>query len=138
MFSIKLRYPLSVYFLIIGTIFLIGAGYHAWKTIDFYYIKESVAIEAIITNIETIERVKADRHEVYVSFELDNGNTQTSLLDTYVEGMKVGDTIKIIYNKNNPDEIILWWSSPLLIAAFGGVGILIIVITLVVRHYKRK
>lgn len=117
--------------------FLVGAGYHTWKTIDFYFIKDSLATEATITNIETIEKRKANEHNVYVSFKLDNGKLHTSLLDTYVEGMKVGDEIKIICNKDNLDEIILWWSSPLLIVIFGGIGLLIIVVTLIIRRSKK-
>ena len=134
----KHKRPLSVAFLIVGALLLFGSLYHAWITVDFYLIKNSTRIDATISHIEVVERAKRNRHIVYVEFELNSGELHTTTLDTFVEGMQVGDKVGIILNNNNPDEIILWWSSPLLTAIFGVPGIFIIVITLIVRERKRS
>ncbi|MDR1687104.1 MAG: DUF3592 domain-containing protein [Clostridiales bacterium] len=131
----KPKWPLSVYFLMLGAVFIFGCVYHGWIAVDFYFIKNSAEAQATITLIEIIEKSKADEHIVHVSFLTDTGMTQTGILDTYVENMAVGDTIKIIYNKDNPSEIILSWSSPLLAVVFGAIGLLIIILTL--QHLRR-
>ncbi len=137
MFLRKTR-PLYMSLLILGVVFLFGAGYHAKVTIDFYFIKDSLEVDATITDIEIIKTRNSDKHNVYVTFELENGELHSSLLDTYAEGMQVGDTIRIIYDKDNPEEIILWWSSPLLVMVFGGIGLLLIVVALIVRRKNRN
>ena len=125
-------------FLLLAITVLMGAGYHAWQAVDFYCIKNSVEAEAVITKIDTIEKRRADAHNVYVSFELSEGVLHTSLLDTYAEGMEIGDSVKIVYNMDNPDEVILWWSSPLLAVVLGGVGILLLAAAIIIRKKEKR
>lgn len=136
----RIRLPLSWFFILLGLCFLSGSAYHLIKVVNLFYVQDSTEVTGIIDEIRTTKVPgRSEDHDVYVSFVTHKNETYISLLDTYVEGMAVGDEVEIIYNKNNPAEIMLKWSSILLVPIFGVIGISLIAGTLIVRKkYKRK
>lgn len=136
----RIRLPLSWSFILLGLCFLSGSAYHLIKVVNLFHVQDSAEVTGIIDEIKTTKVPgKSENHDVYVSFVTHKNETYVSLLDTYVEGMAVGDEIDIIYNKNNPAEIMLKWSSILLVLIFGVIGVSLIAGTLIVRKkYKRK
>ena len=135
-----IRLPLHWSFILLGLCFLCGSAYHLIKVVDLCVIKDSKEVTGTIDEVRTTKVPgRSEAHDVYVSFVTHKNETHVSLLDTYVEGMAAGDNIEIIYNKNNPDEIMLKWSGILLVLIFGVIGFSLIGGTLIVhKRYKRK
>ena len=123
------KFGYGIFFVIIAAICLVAAVIpNVYKIIDRHASGNFSPAIATIERIDVIKKAKADEHEVYVSFAV-QGQMYTSKLDTYVEGMQMGDTVDILYDKTNPYNITLkgfWEFTAGLFAAvslvFGGIG----------------
>lgn len=88
------------------TILVFGVFPNMFKLISQNVSGNYISTTACIGEIKT-KRVRTSyRHEVYVRFNA-NGKIVYEKLDTYVEGMREGDEVEILYNKTQPQEVTL-------------------------------
>ena len=103
-----------------------------------------VKTDAIIEEIETyVEReydstnkqwVEKERHIVYVTYTVDEVQYTHVELGTYDAGMHVGDTIKIVYDANDPSKI----TSQNSFLIMAGIAAFIFVISLILTINRIK
>ena len=78
-------------------------------------------------------------HEVLVLFSIPGGPQYVASLDTYVEGMAVGDSVEIYYQKSKPTNVTLKGNQFRQAVLFGSVGgILLVVSIILLKKHKAK
>jgi len=93
---------IGLIFTLIGLMF-IGLGI-ILTSVNLRFLEDALETTAIITDIETYKTTKGSRrHRVYVEFSVD-GETYDGRLGEYHSGMKVGDTVTIYYDPDNPAD----------------------------------
>ncbi len=93
---------------------------------------------AVITEIQE-EKITETRvnHTVFVLYTAD-GNSHMTALDTYAEGMQVGDEIEIYYHTGDHDKITLSWNQPMQILLFGALSLIFGLIGIILIRKKTK
>lgn len=119
---------------LIGVIFLI-VGLVAFFAI-FGKFEDKIQVEG---TIERISYSGKDTPSVYVSYDV-NGEEYISRLPYYTSGMQRGQTVKMHYNKNNPD-VIGNQATDIMVLIFPALGLLFIGVGssfVIVKMRKKK
>ena len=115
------KFEIGISFIIIALIILFaGIIPNAYKIIERNMSDNYVLTKAEISDIH-VNQITSTRvsHDVFVSFSV-NEKDYKILLDTYVEGMKVGDEVEIYYDVTNPNNITLKWNQLMQLVLFFG------------------
>lgn len=121
-------FGLSGFGLILGLIIILfGFIPNVSKIVERNTSNNYASTSATIIRIDVYNKI----HNVFVEYSLPSGIKHTTKLDTYVEGMKRGETITIFYNINDLNDITLsgnqFWQAIL----FGGIGAILMFISII-------
>lgn len=122
--------------LIIISIIVLVAGFipNMVKIVERNISKDYIETTAKIIRIE-----EGRGHDVTVNYIFPNSGEHTALLDTYVEGMTVGDEIQIYAQLSNPKNITLKGNQFWQAVIFGTIGGVLMIISIVLlRKHKHK
>ena len=116
----------NILFAVIGSIFFIIGAFLVISTVTFKVNAEEVM--ALITDMIPYEDSDGDTsYEVEVEYEYE-GFTFSAVLDTYSSGMREGEWISILVNKDDPMEIVEPGTNlviGIVFMALGGIAILV-------------
>lgn len=102
-------------------------------------VGRNISQDYIETTAKIIRIEEGRRSDVTVNYILPNSGEHTALLDTYVEGMIVGDEIQIYAQLSNPDNITLKGNQFWQAVIFGAIGGVLMIISIVLlRKHKEK
>ncbi|GAE90797.1 DUF3592 domain-containing protein [Acetivibrio straminisolvens] len=126
--KVILKFVIGCHLIILGTvIFTAGFIPNMVRIIERNISNDYYQTTANIVDIT--ERLRG--HDVTVSFGIPGGQEYTALLDTYVEGMDVGDSVEIYYKKSNPAKITLKGNQFWQAVIFGPLGGVLLVISII-------
>lgn len=114
------RSALSLLFALIGLLFVGVAIFYA---VSFNNASsKGIKTDATIVKIDSYYTTDHDkRHVVTVEFQV-QGETYRGELNEYSSSMKVGQTVPVYYNPENPNEFVHGKISWVLLLCFGGMG----------------
>lgn len=134
--KIFLKYGIGGNLLIISILILsIGFLPNLAKIIQRNISDDYVQVSASIEEIKEVE----DLHNVFIRYTMPDGKEYSSLLDTYVQGMAVGDQVEIFSHLDNPEIVTLKGNQFYQALLFGLLGGLLLIIALfLIRKHKHK
>ena len=135
-YEIFRRFGIGIFFIIISiTILVAGFIPNMVKIIERNISNNYYQTTAHIVSIKQQKR----GHEVLVLFSIPGGPQYVASLDTYVEGMAVGDSVEIYYQKSKPTNVTLKGNQFRQAVLFGSAGgILLVVPIILLKKHKVK
>ena len=133
------KYGVGASFILIALIILFaGILPNLIKIIDRKTSENYILIEAEISNINVNEITPTRiNHDVFVKFEMEDREYEV-LLDTYVEGMQVGEKVEIYCDATNPQNITLKWNQLMQLVVFSFLDVIFSVIGVILIKRKQK
>lgn len=125
-------------FIAIGTLFFIVGCVIGFRSLNR---KNMTAAEAEIVRITTERGIDNNTdYRVYIAFDVD-GEEHITEIGTYMSSYRVGKIIKIYYDNDNPDRVVVGadYGISIFICAFGFIFIAVGSLSLIKEHraYKR-